>query len=333
MRIQRNMLLKLADDTVSKAVGSDRTLLAAYLQGSLLGESPLIGNTADIDLFFVHNDEVQLAREIVRVSDEVHLDIAHHSHRIYRQPRELRLHPWLGPAIYNCKIMYDPQHFIDFVQASVRGQFTNPQNVISRSRKQAEHAREMWVALNELAHPPEPQDISLYLRALEHAAQAVAGLSGASLTERRFMMDLHKWAESVRKPGLAMGYAGLLGASSLDPSVMRAWMPDWREAYLALSAETRPTRLHPQRLPYYERAIDAIAGSGNPTDALWMLWHTWTDAIRILPPGAPQHAAWEKAGEQLSILGRSFIDKVKGLDAYLDQVEELLEDWARENGG
>jgi hypothetical protein len=332
MRIQPHMLHKLANDAVRKAVDSDRTLLAAYLQGSLLGESPLIGNTADIDLFFIHNDEVQVAREIIRVSDEVHLDIAHHSHRIYRQPRELRLHPWLGPAIYNCKIMYDPQHFIDFVQASVRGQFTNPQNVLNRVRQQAEHAREMWASLNELDHPPEAEDISLFLRALEHAAQAIAGLSSVNLTERRFMIDLFKWAEAVHKSGLAAGYAGLLGASGLDGEVLRSWIADWRKAYLALPGETRPYRLHPQRLAYYERAIDAILDSSHPSDVLWMLWHTWTDAIRFLPPDSAGHAAWEKAGGQLGLLGEPFSDKVKGLDAYLDQVEELLEDWARENG-
>ncbi len=333
MRIQRNMLHKLAEDSVRKAVAEDRTLLAVYLQGSLLGETPLIGNTADIDLFFIHNDEVQADREIVRISDEVHLDIAHHSHRLYRQPRELRLHPWLGPAIYGCKVMYDPQHFIDFVQASVRGQFNSPQNVLNRVRPQAEHAREMWSSLNELAGPPELEDVSLFLRAVEHAAQAVAGLSGANLTERRFLMDLPKWAEAVHRPRLAVGCAGLLGASGLDKEKMRAWIADWRAAYLALPEDTRPYRLSLQRLPYYERAIDALLGGGNPTEALWMLWHTWTDATRRLPPDDPQRAAWEKAGEQLGLQGEAFTDKVKGLDAYLDQVEELLDDWARENGG
>src|SRR4030042_1675751 len=97
MRINRNMLLKIANDTVDKYVNEDRSIVAIYLQGSLLTDSPLIANTADIDLFFIHSDEVPLEREIVRVSGEVNLDISHHSHRLYRQPRELRVHPWLGP--------------------------------------------------------------------------------------------------------------------------------------------------------------------------------------------------------------------------------------------
>lgn len=333
MRINRNMLLKLANDSVQKYVNSDRTIMAAYLQGSLLGESPLLGNTADIDLFFIHIDEVSVEREIVRVSDEVHLDISHHSHRIYRQPRELRLHPWIGPAIYGCKIMYDPQHFIDFVQASVRGQFTSPQNVITRVRKQAEHARQMWESLSQLDHLPGPKDVSLYLRALEHAAQAIAGLSGPNLTERRFLMELTVRAEAVHKPGLYLGFTGLVGASTLEATLIRSWLPDWQQAYQASSGYAAPIRLHPHRFAYYANAIDAMLDGASTQAAFWPLWRTWTLAICSLPDEAPQQIAWQKTAEPLGMWGEAFTNKVKGMDAYLDQVEELLEAWAKENGG
>lgn len=333
MRINRNMLLKLANDTVEKYVSDDRSLLAVYLQGSLLGDAPLLGNTADIDLFFIHSDEIKVEREIIRVSDEVHLDISHHSHVLYRQPRELRVHPWLGPAIYGCKIMYDPQHFIDFVQASVRGQFNNPENVISRVRRQAEHAREMWESFNSNPHLPDPQDAFLYLRALEHAANAVSGLSGQNLTERRFLLDLPRRAEAVRKSGLYPGFLGLLGAPAVDAGNMRSWLPEWRNSYTALPAKAAPIRLHPHRLLYYERALDVMLDSQTAHDALWPLWHTWTHAICALPPETPHRSAWQKAGEQLGLLGATFAEKIEGFDAYLDLVEELLDAWARENGG
>jgi len=333
MRINRNMLLKIANDTVEKYVSDDRSLMAVYLQGSLLGDAPLIGNTADIDLFFIHSDEIKVEREIIRVSDEVHLDISHHSHMLYRQPRELRVHPWLGPAIYGCKVMYDPQHFIDFVQASVRGQFNNPENVMSRVRRQAEHAREMWESFNSKPHLPDPQDACLYLRALEHSANAVSGLSGQNLTERRFLMDLPHRAEAVRKSGLYPGFLGLLGAPTADSGSMRSWLPEWRNAYTALPANAATLRLHPYRLLYYERALEVILNGQTAHDALWPLWHTWTHAICALPSETPHRAAWQKAGEQLGLLGNGFAEKIEGLDAYLDQVEELLDAWAREYGG
>ncbi len=333
MRISRSMLLKLAEDSVARYVSGDRTVLAAYLQGSLLGASPLIGNTADIDLFFIHTDEVNVEREIVRLSDEVHLDISHHSHRVYRQPHELRLHPWLGPAIYGCKIFYDPQHFIDFTQASVRGQFNAPPNVISRVRKQAEHAREMWESLNEKTGMPGAEDVDLYLRALEHAAQAVAGLSGQNLTERRFLMDLPGRADAVNKPGLVPGFIGLLGASALGAEEVLSWLADWEKTYFSLPAATAPLRLHPHRFLYYARAIEEMIAGSNPSTAVWPLWHTWTLAIRSLPAEVPPSPAWQSAGRKLGLLGEPFIDKVRGLDAYLDQIEDVLDTWARENGG
>jgi hypothetical protein len=332
MRINRNMLLKLANDSVEKYVRDDRSIVAIYLQGSLLGDTPLIGNTADIDLFFIHSDDVLIEREIVKVSDEVHLDISHHSHRLYRQPRELRVHPWLGPAIYGCKIMYDPQHFIDFTQASVRGKFNNPENVINRVQKQVGHAREMWESFTNKPHLPDPQDISVYLRALEHVANAVTGLSGQNLTERRFLLELPKRAEAVSKPGLYAGFLGLLGAPAVDTDVMRSWLPDWREAYIALAGNPAPIRLHPHRLLYYERAIEILLDSQTTHDAIWPLWHTWTHIICALPKKSLHRASWQKAGERLGLLGEAFAERIEGLDAYLDQVEELLEAWARSNG-
>jgi hypothetical protein len=332
MRINRNMLLKLANDAVEKCVNTDHSVIAIYLQGSLLSESPLIGNTADIDLFFIHNDEVDLEREIIRISDEVHLDIAHHSHRIYRQPRELRVDPWLGPVVYNCKIMYDPQHFIDFVQASVRGQFNNPENVVTRVQKQSVHARELWESFNNDPRLPGPQDASSYLRALDHAANAIAGINGQSLTERRYLPALLQNAAAVHKPGLYKGFLGLLGASAVDASSMRAWLTGWRSAYSSLADGQTPIRLHPHRLLYYERAIEVMLDSETPQDALWPLWRTWTHVICAQPAEVTLQTAWQEAGERLGLLGDAFSQKIDALDAYLDQVEELLETWGRENG-
>lgn len=333
MRITRNMLLKLANDTVGKYVSTDRTLLAIYMQGSLLGDSPLIGNTADIDLFLIHTDEVPVEREIIRISDEVHLDISHQSHFVYRQPHELRLHPWLGPAMYGCRSMYDPQHFVDFVQASVRGQFNNAENVLIRVRKQAEHSREMWESFYSNPHAPNPKEASLYLHALEHAANSVAGLSGRNLTERRFLMDMPSMFESVSKPGLYPGLLGLLGAPNVDVETIRSWIPAWRYAYHALTASSAPVRLHPQRWLYYQCAVEDILDGPKYHDALWPLWRTWTHAICALPTNTAHRKAWQRAGEQLGLLGAAFTEKIAALDIYLDTVEETIEIWARENGG
>jgi hypothetical protein len=332
MRINRNMLLKLAQDTVVKAVNTDHSIMAIYLQGSLLTEDPLIGNTADIDLFYIHNEEVTVEREIVRISDEVQLDIAHHSHRLYRQPRELRVHPWLGPAVYGCKIMYDPQHFIDFTQASVRGQFNNPTNVLARTQRQAVHAREIWSEFNEQPRKLGPQEAYLYLRALEHTGNAITGLGGTCLPERRFLITLSQQAEALGKPGLFAGFMGLLGAPAVEASVMQAWLPEWRRAYTSLTEDRAPIQLSASRLLYYERAIQAMLEGAAAQHALWPLWHTWTGAMCANQGDTGLQAAWESAGKVLGLVGEAFLEKIEAFDAYLDLIEELLEKWAKDNG-
>jgi len=332
MRITVDTLHKIAQDTVASRARTDHSLLAAYLQGSLLSDSPLLGNTADIDLFLVHTEEPPAEREIVRLTDEVHLDISHHSHRQYAQPRSLRQHPWLGPTVYGCKIMYDPQHFLDFAQASVRAQFYRPDNVIARCNQQAEHARQIWM---ELAAAPEeagPVTSRNYLRALDHAVNAIAGLSGPPLAERRYMVDFMARAEAVGHPGLSIGLLGLLGGSTLEVDTLRSWLGEWQSAYTAFPAENTPPSLHPCRLLYYQRGMAALLESEYPLTCLWPLWHTWTQMGPVLPEASPQRKSWQAAGEKLGLLGGAFASRVAALDAYLDQVEEILEDWARANG-
>jgi hypothetical protein len=188
MRITPESLLKIARDTVARRTRSDRNLLSVYLHGSLLETDPLLGGTTDIDLVFIHDDSPLVAREIQPLTDEIHLDIAHHARSTYRHGRDLRQHAWLGPTVFSCKVLYDPQHFMDFTQASVRGQFNRAENVLGRARRQAEHARQIWLDLHNQAGEPGLEQVALYLRAVEHAGNAVASLNGPPLTERRFLM-------------------------------------------------------------------------------------------------------------------------------------------------
>ncbi len=332
MRITKAILLKLANDTVARRSREDRGLLAAYLQGSLLRDAFLLGGTTDIDLFFIYNEDPPVEREIVRITDDIHLDITHYPRKVYRDTRELRLHPWLGPGVYGCKILYDPQHIMDFTQASVRGQFFRPEHVLSRARAQAERARQIWLSFHLEHNEPEPQDIAAYLRAVAHAANAIASLNGPPLTERRLLIDFPARAEAVGRPGLYPGLLGLLGAPAVDGDTLRAWLSGWRTTYEALLPEHAPPRLHPHRLQYYLRAFDAILEGARPLDALWPLLRTWMQAILSPHTDTPQRDAWQAAFTRLGFLGGAFFERIAALDAFLDMVEETLEVWAHEHG-
>lgn len=332
MRITTSLLNKIARDTVEEYTRRDHSLLAAYLCGSLFMGEPLLGGTADIDLFFIHDERVKPEREIKRMTDEVHLDIAHHGREDYQQARELRLHPWLGYSIIHCNILYDPRHFMDFTQASVRGQFNQPENIIGRGQGQAEHARQIWLELHDLRTEPDLTEVKKYMLAVNRAANAVACLSGPPLTDRRFLLNFPNRAQSVGRPGLYAGLVGLLGGAQLELDGLQDLLQGWEAAYRAVPTAEITPRLHPDRFAYYQRAFKSLSGSERPHDLLWPLLRTWVEAIEPLPAEDPGRLNWMAAFESLGLLGESFTERVAALDAYLDNVEELLDEWALARG-
>lgn len=333
MRITRDLLLKVVNDTIIQRTRVDRAILAAYLTGSLLGENYMLGGAADVDLAFIHLDDPPVEREIVRLTDEVHLDISHYSQKMFRQPRTLRQHPWMGPTISGCKVVYDPQHFMDFTQASVRGQFDRSDNVLGRVRPQVEHARQMWLGFsNHLPSGADPEEVARFLRAVDHAANGLAGLSGPPLTERRFLLDFPARAEAIGHPNLQAALLGMVGAPYVEAARLRDWLADWQAAYDALPSMDTPPRLHPHRRAYYLLAIQSMLQGGQSHAALWPMLRTWTLAASRLPQDAPSRLAWQSACEQLGLLGDRLPERIQALDAFLDMAEEAIEGWEQAAG-
>jgi len=332
MRINRRSLIRVVHNTVAERTHADRNLISIYLCGSLLGENYSLGGTVDIDLFFLHADKVEQEREIVRLTDEVHLDIAHHDQADYRDPRRLRLHPWMGHTISEAEIFFDPGHFMDFTQASVRGQFKSPEHVLQRARTQAESARRIWFVYEMEQPEAGPKEINDYLRALRNAANAVASLSGPPLTDRRFLLNYPLRAEAVGRPGLHPGLMGLLGALTVDVETLKDWLPAWELAYNSLSEDLAPPRLRPVRKLYYLRAFEELLQGEQPGSILWPLLRTWTLAVEILHKDSEALDGWRTVLQELGLLGDGFGERIEALDAYLDQVEETIDDWARVQG-
>jgi len=332
MRITREILLNIARDTVAQRTRADRSIIAAYLCGSLLGDSYLLGGTADIDLVFIHLDTIPTEREIVHLTDEAHLDIAHHKYVDYRNTRNLRVHAWLGPTLSSCRALYDPQHFLDFTIASVRGQFDRPDHVLERAQKQEQHARQIWTTYHEQKFEQGPGQVADYLQAVGHAANAIASLSGSPLAERRFLLNFPARATAAGKSGLRHGLLGLLGAPNLENDTLASWIPLWQAAYQAFPEEQAPARLHPYRLLYYQRAFLSILEGDQPQAVLWPLLRTWTIAANLLPENTEIQATWRQAIGYLGLLGVEFEQRLAALDAFLDLVEETLEEWARKAG-
>jgi hypothetical protein len=330
MRITRETLIRIAKETAQKRALSDRGLVAVYMTGSLLTEDPFIGGSTDIDLVLIHAERPKLRREILPVTPEVHLDIIHACRSDYDNPKELRLHPTLGPELYNPLWLYETQHFLEFVQAAVRTRFHDPANVLARARRNSQEARQLWLGM-QANLPAGPDGLIQYLLAVGLAADAIAILDGSPLTERRFLLQFPARAVAAGRPDLATRLPGLLGAPRADASTLGELLPEWEKAFT--DAASRP-RVHesiaPPRLAYYKLAFTSMLAGQLPQAVVWPLIHTWTLAAQSQP--LARHAKWMAFCELLGLSEAAFDERMDELDHFLDEIEELLDGMATSQG-
>jgi hypothetical protein len=334
MRVTRESLIRIAKETAQERAFNDSDIIAAYLTGALVSDTdPMLGGTADIDIIFVHASEPKFRREFVKLTPDFHLDISHRAKSEFKRPRELRLDPWLGWEMYDPMLLYEREKFFEFIQAGLRAgfEFNAPAPALGRSRLLLSHARSIWRDLLAVEDLLTPQDVTKYLKSLYHAVNAVAELSGPPLQERRLMLEFAPRAETAQRPSLSDGLLDLLGALNLDPSTIQSWIPAWKQAFEAAMDNSRvDPRIHSARLNYYEKAIRAMLEGERPHAALWPLLQTWTLAVEALPD--QEWGAWRSAFDQLGFTAAGFEARLNGLDQYLDEVEALLDELARQYG-
>lgn len=333
MRVTRKSLIRIAKETAQERAYNDPDIIAAYLTGSLLNIEPMLGGTADIDLVFVHKNLPAKPREFVKLTVDFHLDINRRARDEFKSPRSLRGDPWLGYEIYDPILLYEREKFFDFVQASLRAgsDFEKPAFMLQRCRKMLSHGRGIWTDLSEIETAAGPKEIRKYMKSLFHAINSVAELSGPPIHQRRLLLEFPARAEEAQKPGLAVGAYGLIGANRIDADKVKSWLADWKAAFSVASENKKvDLRIHDCRLNYYEKAIKAMLEGETPLAALWPLLHTWTLSAEVLHGDHLQF--WQKACEELGLLGDGFTERVQGLDQFNDEVEATLDEIATANG-
>ena len=335
MRVTKESLIRIAKETAQERAYNDKDIIAAYLTGSLATDEldPMLGGTADIDIIFVHKEEPKHRREFVRLTPDFHVDISHRAKAEFKRPRELRLDPWLGWEMYDPQLLFEREKFFEFVQAGLRAgfEFNAPAPALQRSRSLLSHGRQIWRDLLEISDTVTPKDVAKYMKSLYHAVNAVAELSGPPLQERRLMLDFASRAETAQRPGMDAALVGLLGATELDASTMRLWLPEWKVAFESAMESSRvDPRINFVRVNYYEKAIMAMLDGEKPRAALWPLLHTWTLAVDVLPDLAAN--PWRAASGQLGLTAVGIEERVEALDHFLDDVESLLDDLAAQYG-
>ena len=323
MRLTTEKLRRYAEKYIAQQQ-RDMHLLAAYLGGSLLQGQPFLGGAADVDLVLIYNNTPQPSRRIVSLPGEAHLDIIRHDRTRYEPPRALRGAPFLGPLLFRAEPLYDPQHFLDFVQAAVRSRFHAPEWAAARARRLLQEARETWFALDDAL---TPEALLQYLEAVFQAANVPATLLGYTFSRRRVLLDFPLAAQHWGHPALSGLLFRAVGAEQSAPLLSGETIAAWESALQAAASSSQPPdELAPARQPYYRRAVAAYLGSSTPVHALYPLLFTWSLAVQTA--GDAHRAPWQQFLESTGLAqGRA-----EALDALLDSLEEALEGWEKAQG-
>lgn len=330
MRITKNLLHKFASETVKQRKRSEPDLHAAYIMGSILSDEPLLGGTTDIDLMLVHRYLAPTDREVVSITPEISLDIFHKTREDYEPLRHFRQDPWIGyPLTYNHILLFDTDHWLEYVQSSITAEFHREDNVLARVTVFLSAARDYWRSL--MTSPPQNHLSWLdhYLHALELGANAISGLIGPPLTERRFMMTFTQRLESLGIPEVRAGFCGLLGCKDIRKDNYGPWLDSF-EQDLNHVAETEdpPPHLSQSRFGYYVQAFHALAESDDPTYLSWSLLRTWLDVQLAGGGETPGNESWQDLLETLKLTEVITEEKTEALDSYLDHLDVLIETWA-----
>lgn len=333
MRITRDFLFKTARLQAAQKAYADRSIICIYLTGSLLHDEPLINGTADIDLICVHSQETKVAREVIPLNDDIHMDLAHYPASLFLQPRNLRSNPWLGAHLIADPIMLrQTGHWFEFTQASVEASFYVPETILDRIRPMAEEARTAWMEMCQ----SEEIDLTIlgrYLKTIEMIGNAFACFSGPPLTERRFWMEYPLRLTAIQAPTSAAFLSNLfMPESPPAESDWQTWMKDWKEALASIGRQAEVlVRLHPCRFNYYTRAVELFQ-TEQPQAALWIMARTWLLAGMQMRSNSRLYKPLNSFCEALGFAPESFENRLQAMDQILDGLEEFIDSYAQQNG-
>lgn len=333
LTIERATLLKIARDTASQRMAARPSLLSVYLTGSVAAGDPLLGEATDIDLVCIDAEPPPVAREVVRLTDQVALDIQHRHKSEYANAKSLRVHPWRGPEICQPFFLLDPQHFFELAQANVRGQFHRPDFVAARARTFAAWARaDLGLGLLPGETGPEPVTLGAFGRGMLNAANAVMTLTGFPAAGRRLLLKLDMAAQKLKRPDLYHDFIGLLSENALEPSQAAALLKDWSAAYGAGQSANNEL-IHPARRTIYERGFKAQIEADRAVEILWLMLSTWQALLQTLPADSPHADAYVAYLRTMGLdTPAAFAARVEQVRAYVTLAADTVETWAEQNG-
>lgn len=328
MRITHDALLKIARDTAEKAFVPNRNITAAFLVGSMRSDNPFMGNTTDIDLLVIYDGDPPNDREILKLSNDIHIDVRYEPASLYAQPRELRGDPWRGYSMWDPLLLHQKGRFFEYTQSILRSQFDEPANKLKRAYAFSGPARTAWTEMQLDPASAEPLKV---LTAAGNAANALAVLSGPPLPERRLLAEFPARAMAVENPDFIKAWLDVL-ARQVNIDFVREWLPAWEAAFTTAGQRPLELSVHIARLGYYKAAIETLLESEFPLAAIWPMLSTWAMAAEAGNFTGEHSRTWARVLALLGLDPVGMPERLQALDHYLDMLEETLEQQAAKSG-
>jgi len=321
--------MELAHDEVKRR-SHQQTILSSYLIGSVVHGNPFLGDAADIDLVIIHNDDVRHPREFIRLSQQVHLDISHINASFFEHPRQLRIDPWQGPAIAEPGFLYDPDHFFERVQATVRGQFYRPDFVFQRATGFLNLAKQHCSLMQISSRWPHH-----YLHAIILGANARLACFNSQVAGRGTLAalrsQLHKLGETATYHGIVQ-LCGLADCTSWDfDALLSALDATWRGMQKNLSQSP----LSRCRKEYTLAGLQGLLDQQDLPAAGWLLVMAWELLhARAEAESVPmQHEdVWDQLRNMTSLRKVDRRQRKQVLTRYLNHIGTQLHVWGKEHG-
>lgn len=334
MRITKEKLIKLSENYIQQRSRKDRSIVCAYLTGSLLRDYPFINGTTDVDIIMIHSDLQQAYREISGISEEATFDIYHYPRNYFANPRNLRTDPWVGSSLcFDPVVLFGKGHWYEFVLSSVEAQFFLPENSMQRSLVFNREAHMYYSKLQRLVNTPyDVTYVFNYILCIENAINSVACLNKKPLTMRHFLQDFIECCNELNSVNLIPETISLITENNSLDQYYQYYSQFWNYYFDYFSGYVRAD-FFPEygkvRLPYYQKAVEAFWEAHLPS-AVWIMLNTWTHIFSAM--NMEQNEAFHSFLGMNGLTPQQGPKRMEEIDHFLEMIDDTIDSWGKSHG-
>lgn len=334
MRITKEKLLRLSDSYIAQRSRKDRSIVCAYLTGSLLRDYPFINGTTDVDIIMIHSDLQQAYREVTGISEEATFDIYHYPRSYFTNPRDLRTDPWIGSSLcFDPIVLFGKGHWYEFVLSSVEASFFLPENCMQRALFFNKEAHKYHSQLQKLVNTQFEVTYAFnYILCIENAVNSIACLSSRPLTMRHFLQDFIDCSNEINNAGLVGEVISLITENPNLEQYYQYYSQYWNYYFDYFSNYVRAD-FFPEygkfRLPYYQKAVEAFWEAHLPS-AVWIMLNTWTHIFSAM--NMEQNEGFHSFLGMNGLTPQQGVKRMEDIDHFLEHVDDTIDNWTKSHG-